>query len=181
MGKENKTIYAVLGLLSHEDMTGYEIKKRIDSTLSFFWNAGFGQIYPTLSFMEKEELVIRKDSPSRGKRQRVIYSITEEGRKELKHWLVRPVENEYVKYEILLKLFFGSVLDKQENISNIEVFREKYANQLAVLQGFSKELRNIKGENLDHTYYLLTVIFGEKLYKAYLDWAEEAVDILRKL
>ncbi len=40
MGRENKTSYVILGLLSHEDLTGYEIKKRIDSTLNYFWSAG---------------------------------------------------------------------------------------------------------------------------------------------
>jgi DNA-binding PadR family transcriptional regulator len=40
MGKENKTIYVILGFLSHEGLTGYEIKIRIDLSLIYF-----GQIY----------------------------------------------------------------------------------------------------------------------------------------
>jgi len=27
----------ILGLLSHEDLTGYDIKKMIDGAISFFW------------------------------------------------------------------------------------------------------------------------------------------------
>ena len=32
----------IQGLLSHEDLTGYDIKKRIDGAISFFWKGSFG-------------------------------------------------------------------------------------------------------------------------------------------
>ena len=49
MASEKKMDCVILGLLSNESMTGYEIKKRMDTTLKFFWSASFGSIYPTLS------------------------------------------------------------------------------------------------------------------------------------
>jgi len=48
MANEKKLDCVILGLLSHEDLTGYEIKKRIDTGLKLFWSASFGSIYPTL-------------------------------------------------------------------------------------------------------------------------------------
>jgi hypothetical protein len=39
-------------------------------------------------------------------------------------------------------------------------------------------LQTLIPENKDHLYYYLTVLFGEKIYKAYLDWAKEALEIL---
>lgn len=55
MATEKKLDCVILGLLSHEDLTGYEIKKRMDTTLKYFWGASYGSIYPTLS-----ELVRRR-------------------------------------------------------------------------------------------------------------------------
>ena len=49
MANEKKLDCVILGLLSHEELTGYEIKKRIDTTLKYFWGASYGSIYPTLS------------------------------------------------------------------------------------------------------------------------------------
>ena len=46
MAKERKIDMVILGLLSHEDLTGYEIKKRMDGAISFFWKGSFGNIYP---------------------------------------------------------------------------------------------------------------------------------------
>lgn len=46
---------------------------------------------------------------------------------------------------------------------------------------FKSNLNEVLAENEDHVYYLLTVMFGEKVYKAYLDWAGEAVELLKKM
>ena len=45
MANKKKMDYVLLGLLSHEPMTGYEIKKRLDTTLRFFWGGSYGSIY----------------------------------------------------------------------------------------------------------------------------------------
>lgn len=181
MKRENKTIYIILGFLSHEDLSGYDIKKRIDSSLSFFWGAGYGQIYPTLCKMHRDGLVEKRSDYKGQKLERIIYSITNTGKQELKNWLSLPVENEVVKYEILLKLFFGNLLDTNRNIENIKNFQEKYSGQLSILNSFETELKNIVKDSPDHLYYLLTVMFGEKVYKAYIEWADEATEILEQL
>lgn len=37
MATEKKLDCVILGLLSHEELTGYEIKKRMDTALKYFW------------------------------------------------------------------------------------------------------------------------------------------------
>ncbi len=39
----------MLGALSIEPMSGYDIKNLLGRTVGHFWNEGYGQIYPTLS------------------------------------------------------------------------------------------------------------------------------------
>lgn len=180
MAKDNKTMYAILGMLAHEDMTGYDIKKKIENSLSFFWDAGFGQIYPALNNLENEGYVTKRTEVVEKRPKRIIYSITGEGRTELEKWLAAPVEKEYVKYEILLKLFFGRLLPMGENIRKIEEFRTRSGESLRIMQEFKKNLQGVLGESEDHVYYYLTVLFGEKLYNAYLEWSEEAVAFLRQ-
>lgn len=179
MARDNKTIYAILGLLNHEDLTGYDIKKKIDVSLSFFWNVGFGQIYPTLKILVKDGLVTKWEEVNNG-RKRIVYSITDSGREELKKWLSIPVEKESVKYEILLKLFFGSVLSPNDNIKLIEEFRNRNKNGVDMLKLFKNELSKILDQDNDHIYYYLTVLFGEKIYNAYMEWSEEAIKLLKE-
>lgn len=178
MPKENTTTYIILGLLSHEDSSGYDIKKKIDYMISKFWEVGYGQIYPTLRQMEKDNLVIKcKGELSKGP-EKSIYTITPMGKKVLKDWVAIPSEKEYTKYEILLKLFFGSLVTVEDNIQKIEAFKDRYIKDLQMINMFKNNLEKVIDETDDHLYYYLTVLFGEHIYKAYVDWAEQAEKLL---
>ncbi|NJD01393.1 MAG: PadR family transcriptional regulator [Ruminiclostridium sp.] len=180
MAKENTTVYAILGLLTHEAMSGYDIKKRIDISINKFWDIGYGQIYPTLRIMEKDGDVTKKTTTGKGP-DRIVYYITEHGRAKLTAWLSNPAGKEYVKYEILLKLFFGSLLPVEENIKKIKEFHIRSERNLKTMELFKGSLEKVLGESADHHYYLLTALFGVYVYKAYMDWADEAELLLQKL
>ncbi len=108
MAPERKIDYLILGLLSDRDLTGYEIKKVIDTTLNYFWSSSYASIYPALrgGLVDRGLAIKRKDTTSN--RKKLIYSITDEGRSSLKEWLTVPVEKDELRYETLLKLFFGT-------------------------------------------------------------------------
>lgn len=177
MAIEKKIDYVILGLLSHEDLTGYEIKKRMDTSLKYFWGASYGSIYPALSDLVKRGLAGKRNG-AENKRNKIIYSITGEGRSYLRKWLQIPAEKDELRYETLLKLFFGSEGGALQAISHIEAFQKKTEQELSCLTGAKDTLR----KNLDmdevHKYYLLTVEFGIKTFRAYLEWCEEAKAIL---
>ena len=181
MPKYNKTIYAILGLLNHEDMTGYEIKKRIEQSLKYFWSASFGQIYPALKSLEEMAWVICQNQSGQLGPDRISYAITNEGRENLIQWLSIPAEKEQTKYEILLKLFFSGAIKPEVSIQNICDFRDRNAATLKQFNIFKDQLEPIRKVNEDHTYFYLTVLFGEKIQKAYLEWADEAIEILSQL
>lgn len=174
MARENKTIYVILGFLSHEPMTGYDLKKRIDLSLSYFWETGFGQIYPTLSTLEASGLVTKASDDKGQKLERHTYAITEEGRQTLKSWLEQPVAQKTIKYEVLLKLFFGGILSPEQNLKTIQTFAQSYSKELPRLEAYEKSLEAALSEHPDHLYFLLTVKFGIKIFKAYEQWADEA-------
>ena len=172
MANAKKMDFVILGLLSHEAMTGYEIKKRIDNVLSFFWSGSFGSIYPTLNQLEKEGKVT-KENVSQNGREKISYSITENGKISLKEWLKKPSEKDELRYETLLKLFFGNETGLDGMKEHIERFEEKCKGELITLNMFAKNLeQNL--ENNTHKHYYLTVRFGIKTYESYLDWCSEA-------
>ncbi len=179
MASEKKIDCVILGLLSHESMTGYEIKKRMDTTLKFFWGASFGSIYPTLSGLVHDGMVTKYESKENG-RDKVTYTITEQGRDHLRHWLHVPVEKDELRYETLLKLFFGSEIGEEGTLEHIENFQEKTRRELPFLEGAVNELEKIKDAEDTHLYYMLTAMFGVKVYQAYLEWCDEATKILKK-
>lgn len=178
MAKENKTTYIILGLLQHENLSGYDIKKKIDLMISHFWEAGYGQIYPTLKQLEENGEIKKTVVENYKGPERIIYSITESGKNKLIEWLKIPEVNDSVRYEILLKLFFGNAISIEENINKINMFKTEHENNLETINQFKMVLQTLIPENKDYLYYYLTVLFGEKIYKAYLDWSKEALEIL---
>lgn len=177
MATEKRIDYVILGLLCHEDLTGYEIKKRMDTSLRYFWGASYGSIYPALSDLVKRGLADKRDGAENG-RNKFIYSITETGREYVKEWLQMPAERDELRYETLLKLFFGNEGGNLQALSHIDAFQGKIERELSYLTEAKDILRNSLDEDDTHKYYLLTVVFGIKTYRAYLEWCEEARAIL---
>ena len=180
MANEKKIDCVILGLLSHESKTGYEIKKRLDTTLKFFWGASYGSIYPSLSNLVKDERVTKYETKENG-RDKVIYTITEAGREHLKEWLRVPVEKDEIRYETLLKLFFGNEIGKEVTLEHISNFKDKIEKEQSILLSMEKQLEQIKATEDTHLYYLLTAKFGVKVYKAYLEWCDETEQVLKNM
>ena len=178
MAREKRIDMVILGLLSHEDLTGYDMKKRIDGAISFFWKGSFGNIYPALKDMENQGLITKSDT-SVGGRERTTYRITDSGRDKLKDRLRDEQASNELKYETLLKLFFGGVETGEVSVRNIEVFEEQIKKDLKVLKTYCETLeRSLDVE--DHVYYSLTASFGVETYEAYLKWCVKAKKLLKR-
>jgi len=177
MANEKKIDHVILGLLSHEELTGYEIKKRMDTTLKYFWGASYGSIYPALNDLVDRGLATKREDTG-SKRNKLIYTITESGRDHLKRWLTVPVEKDEIRYETLLKLFFGNEKGEEQAAIHIEAFEKKIEGELPYLLRAEEALNKSLNEDSAHKYYLLTVKFGIKTYQTYLEWCKEAKKIL---
>ena len=179
MTKDNNAQFAVLGLLSHEPMTGYDIRKRITHGMSYFWDMGYGQIYPALKALEREGLVEREVQQGPTGPSRKVYSVTEEGLKALRGWLSKPIRKESMRYEILLKLTFGSHVPVDVSLKRIKEFRERNLGNLKMMEAYEEELRQVLGQSPDHLYLLLTVLMGKGIYRSHVEWADIAVEMLK--
>lgn len=177
MANEKKIDCVILGLLSHEELTGYEIKKRMDTALKYFWSASYGSIYPALGDLVNRGLATKRQD-TENKRNKLIYTITDEGRRYLKEWLAMPALKDELRYETLLKLFFGNEQGTEQAALHIKAFEEKIKKELPYLLRAEKNLKDCLDDDTAHKYYLMTVEFGIKTYRAYLEWCEEAKKLL---
>lgn len=180
MAKDRKIDMVILGLLAHEKLTGYDIKKRIDGAIRFFWKGSFGSIYPSLNAMEEEGLVEKTESNSQaGGREKIYYQITEDGLAHLTQWLSDSKATNDLKYETLLKVFFGGAVDPNVTISTIAQFEKDITEELQLLKVYQENLSKALS-NSDHVYFYLTVTFGVETYEGYLRWCKEAKEVLGK-
>ena len=178
MAKDRKIDMVILGLLSHENLTGYDIKKHIDGSIRFFWKGSFGSIYPALASLEESGVIRKEQSDEKASgRERIVYSITAGGRACLMEWLQESRTVNDMKYEMLLKIFFGSAVDNNVSIATIDSFEKEITEDLAMLRLYKANLARVQNER-DHVFFYLTVSFGVETYEAYLRWCAEAKKIL---
>lgn len=178
MAKDNIAKYIILGILSHEPSSGYEIKKKVEFSISYFWDISYGQIYPVLKKLEEEGLATKEIETAEKGPNRKIYTITENGKKELRSWLQQPEKKEN---EILLKIFFGKQLSYEENIEKIKKFSETRSKGIMELEHFEKELFRVLEKDEDHIYFLIVVLFGIYSYKSHLKWSKIASELLKEI
>ena len=170
MANENKMEFVILGLLSHTQMTGYDMKKIMDTTMSLFWSGSYGSIYPTLQRLRDNESIVSNETTENG-RDKIIYSITDKGRDRLQQWLKKPVIKDELRYETMLKLFFGNEIGEEDTLKHIQEFEDKMKRILPDLKS-SVDILNGDVTEPTHEYYMLTALFGVKMYEASIEWCE---------
>lgn len=177
----SKSVYAVLGFLTRKPMSGYDIKKRIDGSISNFWNENYGQIYPVLKQLTELGWATRSDDPAAGGRRRHVYTITAAGREALQNWLAQPTDPPVYRHESLLKLFFGSEVEPEVSIRLIEAQRRQSIEDLERYGQIEKQIRVGAEGHPGAPYWLLTVRSGIALREADLRWCDDALKVLRGL
>jgi DNA-binding PadR family transcriptional regulator len=122
------TSYALLGLLTFGDeLTGYELKQRADSTLRFYWVApAMSQIYTELTRLTQQGYVAPVTTRSEHRRT-TAYRITADGSRALREWIGQaPVAFPTLKHTVLLRLLIGHVSEP----ARMHQLLDDYAAQL---------------------------------------------------
>ncbi len=178
MKKLNKTKFAILGLLTIQPQSGYDIKKMIEQTLSYFWSESNGQLYPALNELQKSGWVALQELREKGKKERNIYSITDMGQRELNKWLESSEEEKSIhRDETLLKLFFGKNLNKKNCMQRLENRKRKMKGRLKEYNQILQQLQT-KTHSPHHVYWLLTLQNGICSAKAEILWCSRSIKTL---
>ena len=111
-----------MGLLSREELSGYDLKRWMERPLGYFWSARHSQIYPELARLEEEGFVTHTLVEQSGKPDKKVYRITAEGLEALKEWVVQPPASRSVRDELTLKAHSVWLADKEEAA---RLFREE--------------------------------------------------------
>jgi PadR family transcriptional regulator, regulatory protein AphA len=171
----------LLGLLTVEPMSGYDLGQSIRASIGFFWNESYGQIYPNLKKLAAAGMVTAKTEKQKGKPDRQVYSITPRGRAHLEKWLAVEPQPEVPRNELLLKLFFGTQAGPDRVIAYVERMAKSEGSFLEKFRQIERELLSEMGRYPDVPYWRMAARFGQLELEAHLRWAEETLTALRKM
>ena len=181
MPHENKTRYAVLGLLNSSPMTGYQMRKIYERSLGHFWSESYSHLYAILKVLEADGLATSTVEPGDGRPDRRVYAITEPGREVLAAWLARPADEPRERVEVLLKVFHGGAVGPAVVAEHLGTFRAQQEALLARYAEYTADLQEHMAEDPNHAYILLTLRCGQAISGALREWCDESLATLAGL
>ncbi|MFJ8586350.1 PadR family transcriptional regulator [Streptomyces sp. NPDC093595] len=81
--------HGLLALLEHGPRYGSQLRTEFESRTGSTWPLNVGQVYTTLSRLERDGMVEQSGEDDAG---HALYAITEAGRGELRTWFEKPVD-----------------------------------------------------------------------------------------
>ncbi len=95
--------FAVLGLLQESPMHGYELRKRLNTSLGMFRAFSYGSLYPTLrrlrdaGWIEEQspDPTVAEHKPLASRRGKIVYQLTADGKEHFGQLLARVDADAY--------------------------------------------------------------------------------------
>jgi DNA-binding PadR family transcriptional regulator len=112
------TSYALLGLLSVQPWSAYELTRQMRRSLRFHWPRAETRVYAEPSNLVAHGLATSR-TEHRGRRVRTVYSITDNGRTALRSWLAEPCEPPRLEAEALLRSMFAESGSKDDLLRSL--------------------------------------------------------------
>ncbi|WP_017624954.1 PadR family transcriptional regulator [Nocardiopsis chromatogenes] len=144
---------AVLGHLSEAPMHGYELRKRLNRELGAFRAFSYGSLYPCLKELLEHGLVAAAEpqKAARGKRSRIVYRLTDQGRAALDGLLSAstPAENDDDCFGVRFTLFGRLGSDVR-----LRILGGRRDRMLQRLQGLHERMAGLSERGAPYTYEL---------------------------
>jgi DNA-binding PadR family transcriptional regulator len=131
---------AILGLLHSAPMHGYELRKRLNALLGPLRAFSYGSLYPCLRSLSAQDLISSSstDDDARGlggKRARIVYRLTEAGRRALEAMLGEAGPASWEDESFDVRFAFFAQTDVETRLRVLEGRRLRMAERLDILAG----------------------------------------------
>lgn len=115
---------ALLGLLTQGgELSGYDLQRRAESSGGFFWAPAKSRVYAVLPQLVERGYATSREVVQTGRPNKQLYRVTKSGRAALQIWLEEPPVFEPERAPILLKLYFGELLDPEVLLAHVRKVR----------------------------------------------------------
>lgn len=173
----------IIQLLIRNPASGYDLKKRFQSSVGHGWHAYDTQIYRELKALEDGGYVVGRTVAGRSGPERRLFTVTDLGREALVEWLVSPIEVIRIKDEFGLRLTTADLFRPGDLEAFIDSARRQWAE---ALEHQRLSLRVLIAEHGEPDGAAPATIVGRQLSidqlisvtEARIAWADRALKIL---
>lgn len=162
--------HSLLALLSDGDAYGYQLRARFETATGSVWSLNIGQVYTTLSRLERDELVEGVVTDGEG---RVIYRLTDAGRGELSRWWDSAVAHaDRPRDELAIKIALAVTTPDVDTGAILQTQRRE---SIRHLQDLTRLKRHAEPEDLSWRLVVESMIFAAEAEVRWLDHCEAAL------
>ncbi len=122
--------HAILVSLLEQPGSGYELARRFERSIGYFWAATHQQIYRVLKRMESDGWIDARAVAQQARPDKKEYSVAAPGRTALSRWLDEPIEPESVRHELAVKIRGAAFGDPAALIREVERYRDAHTDRL---------------------------------------------------
>ncbi|KAF1026239.1 MAG: hypothetical protein GAK29_01376 [Acinetobacter bereziniae] len=171
--------HVLLTSLIEKPSTGFELARRFDRSMGFFWNATHQQIYRELNGMQKKGWISTlEDRADQGRKK--TYQVEQLGRVELADWMVKQGQPAQLREELMVRLRAEAQFGGNTVLPELERHLKLHQENLKLyLQIFSKDFEHT--ETPDRTLYIHKMILqlGIDLETGWINWLNEVIPRLK--
>jgi len=170
MANNVSTRYIILGLLTRQPMSGYDIKQFLKQLSWLVDSPSFGSLYPALHALLEDALATVEVIPRQDKPPRKIYTITDAGKRVLQEWLDRPVASGVSLKTFLMRLILSSNLSHAGLIAHLQRRHDQVSTHRLALEQDAQAMDQVidLGDRLALDY-------GLSIATAELAWLERTL------
>ncbi len=180
---------ALLALLEQGPMYGYQLRAEFEQRTGATWPLNVGQVYTTLSRLERDELVEQVADAAPGDEGRVgagdrdghvVYRITELGRAEVSEWFTTPVSRtQPPRDELAIKLALAVTV---RGVDVGTVIQRQRSATMTALQDYTRLKRNAPRDAADPTELAWGLVLDSLVFaaEAEIRWLDHCEARLRR-
>lgn len=171
--------HVLLTSLLEKPSTGFELARRFDRSMGFFWNATHQQIYRELNSMLTKGWISPLQSDVQQSRKK-IYQVEQLGRTELANWMVKQSPPAQLREDLMVRLRAEAQLGGNMVIAELERHLTLHRQNLGIYQQiYAKDFT--EADVQDRTLFIHKMILqlGIELETGWVNWLETLIPQLQ--
>lgn len=172
--------HALMTSLLEKSSSGYDLARRFDKSIGFFWRATHQQIYRELARMEKAGWIASEAAPDGGRTRKRIYRVLESGQRELERWAREPAPVHDQRDELMVRLRADAVIGPLGLEAEIERRMAQHATMLKAYRAIeARDFPPDQALSREARIQHLILKTGIMYEQGWLNWSKEALKVLQ--
>jgi DNA-binding PadR family transcriptional regulator len=162
--------HAILVALHDCACSGYDLAKKFDGSVGFFWNATHQQIYRELTKLEELSQIDAQLIHQEHRPNKKIYTLTSKGQEYLQSWIETPSIVSPLKDDLLVKIFAGSIVSTETIVTELKQHQIQHQEKLHTYQAIAAQVFSDRSQLTDAgRYQYITLRQGIRLETEWLN------------